>query len=76
MKLKGLTEPSKCGSEEQSTLKSELAKKEKLIEGLRKENEVSVCNYACTYVTKFAKRDLIHAQFQVSLFTVIRQIQQ
>ena len=28
------------------------------------------------YVTTFAKRGLKHAQFQVSLFTAIRQIQQ
>ena len=29
-----------------------------------------------TYVNRFAKRGLIHAQLQVSLFTIIRQIQQ
>ena len=28
------------------------------------------------FVTRFAKRGLIHAQLQVSLFTIIRQIQQ
>ena len=28
------------------------------------------------FVTRFAKRGLIQAQFQVSLFTIIRQIQQ
>ena len=28
------------------------------------------------FVTRFAKRGLMHAQFQVSLFTIIQQIQQ
>ena len=28
------------------------------------------------YVTRFAKRGLIHTQFQVTLFTAIQQIQQ
>ena len=46
MKLQGLTESRLA---EQSTLRSELAKKEKLVEELRKENEVNVCNY-CIWV--------------------------
>ena len=49
MKLQGLTESMKDGLAEQSTLRSELAKKEKLVEELRIENEVNVCNY-CIYV--------------------------
>ena len=32
--------------------------------------------FGIPYVTRFAKRGLIHAQLQVSLFTIIRQIQQ
>ena len=43
MKLLGLTETLKGESDEQSTLKSELLKKEKFIEELRKENEVIIC---------------------------------
>ena len=49
MKLEGLTEFMKDGLAEQSTLRSELAKKEKLVEELRKEIEVNVCNY-CMFV--------------------------
>ena len=45
MKLHRLTESMKGGLDEQSTLRSELAKREKLIEKLRKENEVNFCNY-------------------------------
>ena len=43
MKLQGLTESMKGGLAEQSSLRSELAKKEKLVEEFRKENEVNVC---------------------------------
>ena len=54
MKQQGLTEPLKGESYEQSTLKSELAKKEKFIIELEKEIEV-ICSYVCvcmcTYVT-------------------------
>ena len=45
MKLQGLTESMKGGLAEQSTLRSELTEKEKLVEELRKETEVNVCNY-------------------------------
>ena len=34
------------------------------------------CYYHLVYVTRFVKTGLIHAQFQVSLFTIIQQIQQ
>ena len=33
-------------------------------------------HHVCIYVTRFVKRSHIHTQFQVSLFTTIRQIQQ
>ena len=54
MKLQGLTESVKSRLNE-SILKSQLAKKEKLVEELRKENEVNVCNYCivCVYMTTF-----------------------
>ena len=42
MKPQGLTESMKDGLAEQSTLRSELAKKEKLVEELRKEIEVNI----------------------------------
>ena len=42
MKLQRLTESMK---DEQSTLRSELAKREKLVEKLRKETEVNFCSY-------------------------------
>ena len=45
MKLQGLTESMKSGLDEKSTLRSELTKKEKLVEELRKEIKVNVCNY-------------------------------
>ena len=35
-----------------------------------------VCSMPNIIVTRFAKRGLIHAQLQVSLFTIIQQIQQ
>ena len=44
MKLQGLTESIKGGLAEQASLRSELAKKETLVEELRKEIEVNVCN--------------------------------
>ena len=51
MKQQGLAESMKGGLAEQSTLRSELAKKEKLVEELRKENEVNVCNYCiCVFI--------------------------
>ena len=46
MKLQGLTESMNTGLDEQSTLRSELAKREKLVEKLRKENEVNVGNFS------------------------------
>ena len=65
MKLQGLTESMKGGLAEQSTLRSELAKKEKLVEELRselakkeklveelkKEIEVNICNYCICVLT-------------------------
>ena len=51
MKPQGLTESMKDGLAEQSTLRSELAKKEKLVEELRKEIEVNVCNYCICVLT-------------------------
>ena len=40
------------GLDEQSTLRSELAKSEKLVEKLRKENEVNVYNFSVrVYIT-------------------------
>ena len=45
MKQQGLAEPLKSESYEQSTLKSELAKKERFIKELEKEIEV-ICNYS------------------------------
>ena len=45
MKQQGLAKPLKGESDEQSTLRSELAKKEKFIEELKKENEVIISNY-------------------------------
>ena len=36
---------------------------------------VRVCVCVCVCVTGFAKKGLVHTQFQVSLFTAIRQIQ-
>ena len=54
MKPQGLTEPMKGGIAKHASLRSELAKKEKLVEELRKENEVNICKYLClcayTYV--------------------------
>ena len=51
MKQQGLTESMKGGLAEQSSLRSELAKIEKLVEELRKENEVNVCNYCiCVFM--------------------------
>ena len=46
MMLQGLTD---SRLNDQSILRSELAKKENLIEELRKENEVNACNY-CIFV--------------------------
>ena len=38
--------------DEQSTLSSELTKSEKLVEKLRKENEVNICSFSmCVYIT-------------------------
>ena len=55
MKLQGLTESMKSKLNDQSILRSELAKKEKLVEELRKEIEVNICNYCivCVYMTTF-----------------------
>ena len=50
MKLQELTESMKSGLSDQSVLRSELAKKEKLVEELRKEIEVNICNsYTCVF---------------------------
>ena len=48
MKLQGLTD---SRLNDQSILRSELAKRENLIEELRKENEVNVCNYCVFMMT-------------------------
>ena len=55
MKPQGLTESMRSRLNDQSILRSELAKKEKLIEELRKENEVNICNYCivCVDMTIF-----------------------
>ena len=55
MKQQMLTESMKAGLDKQSTLSSELAKSEKLVEKLRKEIEVSVCNNfsMCVYITSY-----------------------
>ena len=52
MKQQGLVKPLKGESDELSTLRSELARKEKFIEELTKEIEVIIANYVCvaTYV--------------------------
>ena len=57
MKLQGLTESMKSRLlNDQSILRSELAKKEKLIEELRKETEVNVCNdYTCVFTLQSSK---------------------
>ena len=49
--LQGLTESMKGGSAEQSTLRSKLAKEEELVEELRKEVEVNICNYCVCVLT-------------------------
>ena len=49
-KQKDLAELLKGESDEQSTLRSEVAKKEKFIEELEKQIEVIICNYVCTYI--------------------------
>ena len=52
IKLQGLTESMKGTLNDQSILRSELAKKEKLVEELRKEIEVNVCNdYTCVFTS-------------------------
>ena len=51
MKQQGLAEPLKGELDEQSTLWSELTKKEKFIEELIKENEVVIYNYV--YVSMY-----------------------
>ena len=53
MKQQGLAEPLKDESYEQSALRSELAKKEKYIEELKKETEVIICNYMYVYVHNY-----------------------
>ena len=50
MKQQGLAEPLKVESDEGSTLRSELAKKENFIEELKKEIEVNICNYVHVYM--------------------------
>ena len=44
--------------------------------GIKNFHIMITINMTLPYVTRFAKRGLIHAQLQVSLFTAIRQIQQ
>ena len=55
MKPHGLTESMRSRLNNQSILRSELAKKEKLVEELRKEVEVNICNYCivCVDMTTF-----------------------
>ena len=68
MKQQGLAEPLKSESDEQSTLRSQLAKKERCIEELRKEIEVIIynntyvcehnytvyiCNYVCSLICTY-----------------------
>ena len=55
MKPHGLTESMRSRLNDQSILRSELAKKEKLVEELRKEIEVNICNYCivCVDMTTF-----------------------
>ena len=55
MKPQGLTESMRSRLNDQSILRSELAKKEKLVEELRKENEVNICHYCivCVDITTF-----------------------
>ena len=55
MKQHQLTESTKSVLDRQSTLRSELAIKERLVEELRKENEVNVCNY-CTHLCLYNYR--------------------
>ena len=50
MKLQELTESMNSRLNDQSILRSELAKKEKLVEELRKEIEVNICNYCIVCV--------------------------
>ena len=61
MKLQGLTESMRSRLNDQSISRSELAKKEKLVEELRRENEVNICNYriVCVDMTTFFV-NLIH----------------
>ena len=61
MKLQGLMESMRSRLNDQSILTSELAKKEKLVEELRKEIEVNICNYCivCVDMTTFFV-NLIH----------------
>ena len=56
MKHQGLAEPLKSKPDELSTLKSELAKKEKFIKELKKENEVLTCNfmYVCVHTLLYS----------------------
>ena len=53
-----LTEPCKDGiaDDEQLILRSKLAKNEKLVEELRKENEVRNCLEQCMHITSFSHR--------------------
>ena len=62
MKLQMLTESMKAGLDKQSTLSSEVAKSEKLVEKLRKEIEVNVCNNFSmrVYITSYV-RNYVHA---------------
>ena len=50
MKQQELAEPLKVESDERSTLRSELVKKENFIEELKKEIEVNICNYVHVYM--------------------------
>ena len=56
MKLQGLTESMESRLNDQSVFRSELAKKEKLVEELRKEIEVNICNdYTCVFTLQSSK---------------------
>ena len=51
MKQQGLAESMKGELAEQASFRSELGKKEKLVEELRKENEVNIFNYCICVFT-------------------------
>ena len=57
MKLQGLTESMKSRLNDQFILRLELAKKEKLVEELRKEIEVNACDdYTCVFTPQSSNK--------------------